>query len=85
MTTGLSKEEVEEIVAASVLKTLENIGIDLTTADARQEFIKDQLYTRAWRKAVQSGVRVSAGTMLMVLVTGMLGVLWVGFQMLVGR
>ncbi len=74
----------EDIITQTVIKTLENLGIDLSTPDARREFMEDQLYTRAWRKSIQRGAKVGLGTMITVIVTGLMGVLWVGLQYTIG-
>ncbi len=79
MHDNLSKDEIEAIVQSTVVKTLEELGINLSTPDARREFIEDQYYTRAWRKAVQRGTKIGFGTMITVIVTGALGVFWLGF------
>jgi hypothetical protein len=76
--SDLSKFEVEVIVEATVIRTLGNLGVDLTTPEAKREWLEDMLYTRAWRKSVQRGAKIGIGTMITVIVTGMIGVLWLG-------
>jgi hypothetical protein len=77
--SDLSKSEVEDIVEATVIRTLGNLGVDLTTPEAKREWLEDMLYTRAWRKSVQRGTKIGVGTMITVIVTGLLGVVWMGF------
>jgi O-acetyl-ADP-ribose deacetylase (regulator of RNase III) len=81
----LTQAEIETIVEAAVVKTLGHIGIDVSTPEALREFVSDQVYTRAWRKAVQKGTRVGLGTAVTVLVTGALAAFWAGIQVFLGR
>lgn len=85
MTDNLTKAEIEDIVEATVVKTLSNLGVDLTTPEAKREWIEDQLYTRAWRKSVQKGTKVGVTTLITVFVTGLGGMLWVGFRVMIGH
>lgn len=84
MSDQLNKAEIEDIVEKTVIKTLGELGIDLSTPEGRKEWIEDQFYTRAWRKTVQKGARTGFLTMVTVLVTGMLGVIYVGIQVMLG-
>ena len=76
----MNQQEIETIVDAAVIKTLGELGIDLTTPDARREWIEDQLYMRAWRKSIQRGSKIGFGTLITVLVTGALGIFWLGIS-----
>ncbi len=84
MSNDFTPYDIEKIVEAAVFKTMNNLGIDLSTAEARREFIEDQYYTRAWRKGVQKGAKWSFMTIITVFVTGLMGVLWVGLQYTIG-
>lgn len=73
----ISKEEIEEIVANTVLKTLANLGIRAHTDEDVDELRKDFAYTRAWRKTVQSTTRTGWLTFVTVFATGFMGVLYI--------
>jgi hypothetical protein len=83
--SDLSKSEVEDIVEATVIRALGNLGVDLTTPEAKREWLEDMLYTRAWRKSVQKGTKVGVATIITGFISGMAGMLWVGFRVMIGH
>lgn len=82
MSDNLSREEIEHVVEQTVIKTLGQLGIDLSTPEARKEFIEDQYSLRAWRKARDRVGKMGLTTAIGVIVTGALGLIWLGLQVL---
>jgi uncharacterized membrane protein len=76
----LTREEIEEIVAAAVMKTFSNLGIHLATEADVDSLRKDLEYTRAWRLAIQRGGRMGMGTAIAIMVSGLLGALLLGIK-----
>lgn len=81
MSPPMSKDELEEMMARVVLKTLSGVGIHVKDDEAIEEFRQDMAYTRAWRKTVQRTTKTGWVTFVTVAVTGILSVLVVGFRM----
>lgn len=80
MVPPMTKEEMEDVISKTVLKTLASVGIRVGDDDAVDEFRKDMEYTRAWRKTIQSTTKKGWLTFVTVSVTGILGVIVVGIR-----
>jgi hypothetical protein len=77
-----SKEEVDEAVLRTVSAILSSFGID---HDERKEIQADFAHLRKWRKSVEAVERAGVKTVVAVLVTGLLGALWLGFKVMMGK
>lgn len=73
----MSHEEIQEIVEKAVATTLEKLGIE---PGDHKEMQADFVHLRKWRKSVEQAQSFTFKTVLGVIVTGVLGALWLGFQ-----
>ncbi len=77
----LSKEEIEDIVEAAVDRALthvfERFGLD---PNDRKEIHADQLFLRDLRKTTESVKRYSIISIITILTSATLGILWIGFK-----
>jgi hypothetical protein len=76
----VESDEFKRIVDVHCNTRLSAFGIDWQSTDGIREFIADQLYLRAWRKSVQKATSVTWITVLTVIVTGLLGAIWLGIS-----
>lgn len=90
------KKLIRETVEETVKSTLLQLGIDVADPIAAQEemaavreiakhvgdpeYQADQLHLRRWRKSMESASNMTLKTALGILVTGILGALWLGLQ-----
>src|ERR1700759_2046681 len=73
----LHNNEVDEGVLKTLTQMLTTYGIE---EDNRAEMRADLLHLRRWRKASETIEKTTWRTMVTVLVTGALGLLWLGIQ-----
>ena len=78
----ISREALRLIVKETVQETLTRIGIE---HDDPVEMQRDFTHLRDWRKAVDKARSTSMITAIGILVSGMLGALWLGIQMMVNK
>lgn len=87
---AVATEAVEEAVPATLLK----LGMDTSDPIAAQEemaavreiakhigdpeYQADQLHLRRWRKAMESASNITLKTAIGIIITGLLGALWIG-------
>ena len=92
------KNLIRDTVEETVKSTLLQLGIDVADPIAAQEemaaireiakhvgdpeYQADQLHLRKWRKSMESASNMTLKTALGVLVTSILGALWLGLQQL---
>lgn len=81
----LSRQDIEEIVAAAVKQTFSAIGLHVVTDEQIDALRADFLYARAWRLAVQQGGSMGYKAVIVVLVSGALGALWLGIRSIMGH
>lgn len=72
----------DEVVMKAVATILTGFGIE---DDDRKELRADFDHLRRWRKSVEQAQTYGLKAMITVLVTGLLGALWLGFKASVGR
>lgn len=73
----LSKEEMRAIVKEAVSETLTQLGVDTSSP---LEMQRDFQHLRDWRMAQEVIRRKGYMTLMAVLVTGVVGLIWVGFK-----
>lgn len=73
----MSKDELRELMSECVTETLTKMGVDTKDPLTMQ---RDFQYLRDWRENVDSIKRKGVLTMVSVLLTGLLGLLWLGFK-----
>lgn len=80
MQPPMTKDDMEELIAKTVIKTLASVGIHVKDDEAIEEFRKDMAYTRAWRTTIQKSTKTGWLTAITVITTGFLGVLYVAIR-----
>jgi hypothetical protein len=75
-------DHLDETVLKTVSAILTSFGIE---DDERKEIKADFQHLRRWRTSVESVQRVGVATIVTVLVTGVLGALWLGAKALIGK
>jgi hypothetical protein len=77
-----SDEEIEAIVSKAVIATLSRFGIE---EDDHKEFRADMIHVRRWRKSVEQTQTYTFKAIVTVLVSGFIGVVWLGFKTMLGK
>lgn len=77
---NITEDELRKIVSETVKETLTAIGIQ---HEDPVEMQRDFTHLRDWRKAVDTARSTSMLTILGILVTGLMGALWLGITSMV--
>ena len=75
-------DHIDETVVRTISAILTSFGIE---ADERKEIKADFVHLRKWRKSVETVERVGWTSAITVIVTGLLGVLWLGLKATMGK
>jgi low affinity Fe/Cu permease len=75
-------EKLDETVLKTVSAILTGFGIE---DDERKEIKADFRYLRRFRNSAESVHRVGIATMVTVLITGVLGAIWLAVKTLIGK
>ena len=78
----MTHEEIEIIVIKAVEATLSHLGID---PEDHKEFREDFNHLRRWRKSVEQAQSYTFKVVITTIVGGLLGALWLGIQMKLGK
>lgn len=78
----MSSAEFKELVNVHCNERLSAMGVDWKSPEGVREFIEDQMYLRSLRTASERIRKVGLTTVVGIIVTSVLGALWLGFQML---
>lgn len=78
----MTHDEVEDIVSKAVAATLSRLGIE---ADDHKELRADFNHLRRWRRSVEQAQSYTFKTVITVIVGGLLGALWLGFKIMLGK
>jgi hypothetical protein len=78
----LHRNEVDAIVSRAVATTLTSFGID---EDDRRELRADLQHLRRWRRSVEQAQSYTFKAVITVIVTGLLGAVWLGVKVLLGK
>lgn len=81
-TVVLSDDELKRVVRQAVHETLTSMGIDHQNP---LEMQKDFQHLRQWRVAVAAAQTKTVITVIVVLVSGMLGALWLGLKSMLNQ
>lgn len=73
----LSEKEIAGIVSKAVHETLVQMGVDTSSPIEMQ---RDFQHLRDWRQAQEAIKRKGYLTLVSILVTGVLGLVWIGFK-----
>ena len=74
----LDRDDIKQIVA----EVLEQVGLDQQN---KGELRADFLYLRKWRKSVEQIQGFTVRALITVVVTGFLGMMWMGAKALIGK
>lgn len=77
---NITEDELRQIVRTTVEEVLTKIGVDHSDPGEMQ---RDFTHLRDWRKSVDKARDVGFMTALGIIVTGLLGALWLGFTTMV--
>ena len=72
----------DEVVLKTVSAILTSFGLD---DKEKKEFQADFVHLRKWRKSVDSVERVGITTVVTVLLTGLVGAMWLGVKTALGK
>lgn len=75
-------QRVDDLVIKTISTILTSFGID---EDDRKEVRLDFQHLRRWRKSVERVETVGWGAAITVIVSGLLGALWLGIKALIGK
>ena len=78
----MTTEEVENIVTKTVSATLAGLGIH---EDEHEELRADFNHLRRWRKSVEQAQSYTFKTVITVVATGIIGALWLGIKVMLGK
>jgi len=74
--------QLDEVVMKAVATILTGFGIE---EQERLEFKADLSHLRRWRKSVEQAGNYGLKAIVTVIVTGVLGALWLGFKIALGK
>jgi hypothetical protein len=78
----LYRGEVDSIVLRTVATTLTSFGIN---EDDRREFRADLQHLRRWRRSVEQAQSYTFKAAITVIVTGLVGAVWLGLKVMLGK
>ena len=78
----IHKETMDNAMVKTVAAILTSFGIE---EEDRKEIRADFLHLRKWRKSVEQTQSLTFKAIVAVLVSGFLGVVWLGFKTMVGK
>lgn len=78
----MTHEEVKNIVSEAVAETLAKLGVE---SSDHKEMQADFAHLRRWRKSVEQAQGYTFKTVITVIVTGLLGAIWLGVQTLMHK
>jgi len=76
------KSTTDEVVLKTVAAILTTFGMD---DDDRMELRADFQHLRRWRKSVEQAGSFTMRAAITVVVSGLLGALWLGFKVMTGK
>jgi hypothetical protein len=79
---ALQREQLDEIANKAIGTALATFGIEETE---RGEVRADFIYLRQWRRSAESVKRAGWVAIITVLVSGTLGMIWLGLKMALGK
>jgi hypothetical protein len=78
----LRHESVDAIVSKAVASILTSLGLE---EDDRTELRADLEHLRRWRKSVEQAQSYTLKAVITVLATGLIGALWLGLKVMLGK
>ncbi|HVX76455.1 MAG TPA: hypothetical protein VHB49_10020 [Bradyrhizobium sp.] len=78
----IQSDEIDAIVLKTIATVLTSFGIN---EDDRQELREDFSHLRRWRKSVEQAQNYTFRAVITVIVTGLLGAIWLGIKAAFGK
>ena len=78
----LRQEDIDAVVLKTVATTLTSFGIE---EDDRRELRADFQHLRRWRRSVEQAQSYTFKAVITVLVTGVVGAVWLGIKATLGK
>lgn len=78
----LHKDDIDGVVFRTITAMLTSVGIE---EEDRKEMRADFQHLRRWRKSVEQTQTYAFKTVITVLVTGFVGVAWLGLKTMLGK
>ena len=78
----LQHESIDAIVAKAVASILTSLGIE---DDDRRELRADFQHLRRWRRSVEQAQSYTFKAVITVIATGLLGAIWLGVKVVLGK
>lgn len=78
----VQQESVDEIVLKAVASVLASFGIE---DDDRKELRADFQHLRRWRKSVEQAQSYTFKAVITVIATGLMGAVWLGVKVVLGK
>jgi hypothetical protein len=78
----LQREEIDGIVFKAIATTLTSFGIE---EGDRRELRADLQHLRRWRKSVEQAQSFTFKAVITVIVTGLVGAVWLGIKMMLAK
>lgn len=78
----LRQEDIDAVVLKAVATTLTSFGIE---EDDRRELRADFQHLRRWRRSVEQAQSYTFKAVITVLVTGIVGAVWLGIKATLGK
>lgn len=80
--TSARQEYVDDAMVKTVAAILTSFGIE---EEDRREVRADFIHLRKWRKSVEQAQSYTFKAAFTIIVTGILGALWLGFKAMLGK
>jgi hypothetical protein len=74
--------DVDQVVMKTIATILTSFGIE---EDDRIELKADFSHLRRWRKSVEQAQSYTFKAVITIIVTGLVGAVWLGFKVMLGR
>jgi hypothetical protein len=78
----LSRGDIDAIVFRAVATTLTSFGIE---EEDRRELRADLQHLRRWRKSVEQAQSYTFKAVITVIITGVIGAVWLGIKVVLGK
>lgn len=78
-------DAIDEIVDKSVVRTLFNLGIDVSTPDKITEFRATMSDVTEWRRSMRAVKQAALTASIGTVAAGVLAAIWLGIQAMLGR
>jgi hypothetical protein len=78
----LSRDDIDAIVLRAIATTLTSFGIE---EEDRKELRADFQHLRRWRRSVEQAQSYTFKAVITVIVTGLVGAVWLGVKVMLGK